>query len=240
MIDLYYSGTPNGQKIAIMLEETELPYRVIVMDIFNGDQLTPEFGLINPNHKIPAIVDHSPTGGEEPMAIFESGAILQYLAERTGRFLAATGVARWTTLQWLTWQVSSVGPMSGQASHFLRYAPSGQDYAIGRYTKELERLLAVLDRRLSTNDFVGGREYTIADIALWPLRHWFSALGMDADQYPSTTRWYSKILERPAVRRAITKPELLPPSKYALRKQSLNEQEWSNLFGDRMHGAVKI
>ena len=240
MIDLYYSGTPNGQKIAIMLEEIEEPYRVIILDIFNGDQLTREFGRINPNHKIPAIVDNSPTGSDtQPITIFESGAILQYLAEKSGSLLAASGKARWAALQWLTWQVSSVGPMSGQASHFLRYAPAGQDYAVARYTKELDRLLTVLDRQLAENSYVAGQEYSIADIALWPLRHWFSVLGMSGDQYPAMSLWYKRILERPAVQRALSKPELLSPAKYANLKQRLTETEWSNLFGDRMHGAVK-
>jgi GST-like protein len=240
MIDLYYSGTPNGQKIAIMLEEIEEPYRVIIIDIFNGDQLTREFGLINPNHKIPAIVDHSPTpGSAEPITVFESGAILQYLAEKSGSLLASSGKDRWAALQWLTWQVSSVGPMGGQASHFLRYAPAGQEYALSRYTKEVDRLLTVLDGQLEGNFYVAGQDYSIADIALWPLRHWFSVLGMSGDQYPAMTLWYKRILERPAVQRALSKPELQSPAKYANLKQNLTENEWSNLFGDRMHGAVK-
>ncbi|WP_294048492.1 glutathione S-transferase N-terminal domain-containing protein [Sphingopyxis sp.] len=145
MIDLHYSATPNGQKIAIMLEEIGEPYRVIPYDIFDGDQLTAEFGRINPNHKLPAIVDQDPAEGGDPITVFESGAILQYLAEKSRRFLPASGAARAATLSWLTWQVAGLGPMGGQASHFLRYAPAGQDYAIDRYTKEVKRLLTVLE-----------------------------------------------------------------------------------------------
>ncbi|WP_188761614.1 glutathione S-transferase N-terminal domain-containing protein [Sandarakinorhabdus glacialis] len=163
MIDLHYCATPNGQKIAIMLEETGLAYRVIPYDIFDGDQLTAAFGRINPNHKLPAIVD----GG---VAVFESGAILQYLAEKAGQFLPVSGSARASVLSWLTWQVAGLGPMGGQASHFLRYAPAGQDYAVERYTRELARLLAVLERRLAESLYVGGAEYSIADMAIFPGR----------------------------------------------------------------------
>nr|HMN52662.1 glutathione S-transferase N-terminal domain-containing protein [Sphingopyxis sp.] len=162
MIDLHYSATPNGQKIAIMLEEIGAPYRVLPYDIFDGDQLTEAFGRINPNHKLPAIVDQNPAGGGEPVTVFESGAILQYLAEKSGRFLPASGAARAATLSWLTWQVAGLGPMGGQASHFLRYAPAGQDYAVERYTKEVTRLLTVLERRLEKSAYVAGEDYTIA------------------------------------------------------------------------------
>src|SRR5690606_27948436 len=148
MIDLHYSATPNGQKIAIMFEEIGEPYRVIPYDIFEGDQLSAEFGRINPNHKLPAIVDHAPAEGDEAITVFESGAILQYLGEKAGRFLPRSGTERAATLSWLTWQAAGLGPMGGQASHFLRYAPQGQDYAIERYTREVNRLLTVLERRL--------------------------------------------------------------------------------------------
>ena len=166
MIDLHYSATPNGQKIAIMLEEIAEPYRVIPYDIFEGDQLTTEFGRINPNHKLPAIVDRDPAGGGDPVTVFESGAILQYLAEKSGRFLPASGAPRAAALSWLTWQVAGLGPMGGQASHFLRYAPAGQEYATRRYTKELNRLLTVLERRLEKSAYVAGDAYTIADMAI--------------------------------------------------------------------------
>lgn len=239
MIDLHYSGTPNGQKIAIMLEEVEFAYRVVPYDIFNGDQLTPEFGRVNPNHKLPAIVDHGPDEGGGPLAVFESGAILQYLAEKSGRFLPRSGAARASTLSWLTWQVAGLGPMGGQASHFLRYAPQGQDYAVERYTRELKRLLVVLGRRLANSPYVAGDDYTIADIAIWPGRASAFVMGMGLDDYPAMTAWFERIRERPAVMRAMRRPDLAPPAKYLGRNQALDEREWSNMFGDANHAAVR-
>ena len=237
MIDLHYCATPNGQKIALMLEELELPYRVITYDIFDGDQLTPAFGQINPNHKLPAVVDTSPDDGAEPLAVFESGAILQYLAGKTGRFLAAEGRARSQAIQWLTWQVAGLGPMGGQASHFMRYAPAGQDYAIDRYAKEYDRLLRVLEGRLSAAPFVAGDEYTIADMAIWPGRA--PALsGRGAEAWPATRAWYERVAARPAVQRVLARADLAAPAKYLGRKQVLNRDEWSNMFGERMHAAV--
>jgi GSH-dependent disulfide-bond oxidoreductase len=249
MIDLYYSPTPNGLKIPLMLQEIGLPYHVVKIDIFKGEQLTPEYGRINPNHKIPAIVDHEPQGGgAEPLAIFESAAILQYLADKSGKLLAAAGRERWSALQWLAWQVAGVGPMSGQAAHFWRNAPD-EAYSIARYTKEVDRLFTVQERRLEQVDYMAGGSFTIADIALFPLRHWFpktgmiAALGKSGDPYPATTRWYERVLARPAVKRALTIPELMPPALYTRPytgpKQTLSEQEWSNLYGERQHEAVK-
>ena len=239
MIDLHYSATPNGQKIAIMLEEIGAPFRVIPYDIFNGDQLTFEFGLINPNHKLPAIVDHAPGGGGDAVTVFESGAILQYLAEKSGRFLAPSGAPRAATLSWLTWQVAGLGPMGGQASHFLRYAPPGQDYATARYTNELKRLLTVLERRLEKSTYVAGDSYSIADIAIWPGRASAFVMGMGLDEWPAMHRWFERIRERPAVERAMTRDELKAPAKYIGRHQTLDAQEWSNMFGDANHAAVK-
>lgn len=233
MIDLHYSATPNGQKIAIMLEEIGADYRVIAYDIFEGDQLTEAFGRINPNHKLPAIVDT-----EAGITVFESGAILQYLAEKSGRFLPASGAARASVLSWLTWQVAGLGPMGGQASHFLRYAPPGNDYAVERYTKELKRLLAVLEKRLSESAFVGGEEYSIADIAIWPGRASAFVMGMGLDEYPAMHRWFETINARPEVRRAMDREDLKAPAKYVGRHQKLNEAEWSNMFGDAQHGRV--
>ncbi|KGB58669.1 glutathione binding-like protein [Sphingopyxis sp. SE2] len=239
MIDLHYSATPNGQKIAIMLEEIREPYRVIPYDIFEGDQLTAEFGRINPNHKLPAIVDHAPAGGGDPVTVFESGAILQYLAEKSGRFLPALGAARAATLSWLTWQVAGLGPMGGQASHFLRYAPAGQDYATERYTKELTRLLTVLEKRLEKSAYVAGDDYSIADMAIWPGRASAFVMGMGLDDWPAMRRWFEEIRERPAVARAMTREELKAPAKYIGRHQALDEKEWSNMFGAANHAAVK-
>ena len=239
MIDLHYSATPNGQKIAIMLEEIGAPYRVLPYDIFNGDQLTEAFGRINPNHKLPAIVDQNPAGGGEPVTVFESGAILQYLAEKDGRFLAASGAARAATLSWLTWQVAGLGPMGGQASHFLRYAPAGQDYAVERYTKEVTRLLTVLERRLEKSAYVACEDYTIADMAIWPGRASAFVMGMGLDDWPATRDWFERIRDRPAVSRAMGREDLKAPAKYIGRHQTLDAQEWSNMFGDANHAAVK-
>lgn len=238
MIDLHYSATPNGQKIAIMLEEVKLPYRVISYDIFEGDHLTSEFGAINPNHKLPAIVDNAPADGGEPVSVFESGAVLQYLADKCGAFLAPSGRERSAAVQWLTWQVAGLGPMGGQASHFMRYAPPGQDYGIERYSRELDRLLKVLDKRLEDSAYVAGDEYTIADMAIWPGRAASFVMGIGLESYPAIYRWFEKIRVRPAVERVMTRDDLVAPAKYMGRKQQLSEREWSNMFGDRMHRAV--
>ncbi|HMO75906.1 MAG TPA: glutathione S-transferase N-terminal domain-containing protein [Sphingopyxis sp.] len=239
MIDLHYSATPNGQKIAILLEEIGAAYRVIPYDIFAGDQLTPEFGRINPNHKLPAIIDHAPVDGGEPVAVFESGAILQYLAEKAGRFLPASGAARAAALSWLTWQVAGLGPMGGQASHFLRYAPPGQDYAVARYTGEVQRLLTVLEKRLEASAYVAGEDYTIADMAIWPGRASAFVMGQSLDEWPATRIWFERIRARPAVARAMERGDLKPPEKYLGRHQKLDEREWSNMFGEANRAAVR-
>lgn len=239
MIDLHYSATPNGQKVAIMLEEIGEPYRVLPYDIFDGDQLTAAFGRINPNHKLPAIVDQDPVGGGMPVTVFESGAILQYLAEKSGCFLPSSGAARAAVLSWLTWQVAGLGPMGGQASHFLRYAPPGQDYAVGRYTKELQRLLTVLEKRLEKSAYVAGDAYSIADIAIWPGRASAFVMGMGLDEWPAMRGWFERVGARPAVARAMARADLKPPAKYVGRHQALDDKQWSNMFGDANHAAVK-
>jgi len=238
MIELHYSATPNGQKIAIMLEEMEASYRVIQYDIFNGDQLTPAFGQINPNHKLPAMVDHDPEGGGDPVTVFESGAILQYLAEKCRKFLPASGASRAATMSWLNWQVAGLGPMGGQASHFLRYAPAGQEYAVERYTRELKRLLTVLETRLATSRYVAGDVYSIADIAIWPGRASAFVLGIDLDSWPATHAWFDHIRERPAVARMMSRADLTAPAKYVGLVQKLEDQEWSNMFGEANRAAV--
>ena len=239
MIDLHFTPTPNGQKITIALEELGLPYRLIRYDIFEGDHLTPEFGRINPNHKLPAIVDQDPAFDGGPHVVFESAAILQYLAEKTGRLLPPDARARSVAIQWLTWQVSGLGPMGGQASHFLRYAPERIDYAVERYTKELERLSLVLERRLGEARHLAGAEYSIADIAVWPGRAASGLMNLDMQRYPNTRRWFAAIAERPAVQRAVGGDNAVP-AKYAQARAQLTPAEWSNLFGDRMHGAVGL
>lgn len=239
MIDLHYAATPNGQKIAIMLEETGLAYRVLPYDIFEGDQLTAEFGRINPNHRLPAIVDHAPDGDGEPAIVFESGAILQYLAEKSSRFLAPSGAERAVTLSWLTWQVAGLGPMGGQASHFLRYAPTGQDYAVERYTRELNRLLMVLENRLASSAYVAGKAYSIADIAIWPGRASAFVMGMSLEDWPSTREWFQRVGERLAVRKVMMREDLALSAKCLGRNQILDNHEWSNMFGEANYNAVR-
>lgn len=230
MIELHYTATPNGQKIAIMLEEIGTPYTIKTYDIFRGDQHTEGFELINPNRKLPAIVDLKPEDDEGPLAVFESGAVLQYLAEKSGKLLPERRRDRFQILQWLTWQVAGLGPMGGQASHFLRYAPPGQDYAVERYTKELDRLLGVLEARLQSSAYLGGDAYSIADIAVWPGRAASFVMGIDLTRYRATHSWFRRIEERPAVQRARNNPNLTPPAKYIGRHQSLSAEEWANMF----------
>jgi GST-like protein len=206
MIDLYTWNTPNGRKASIMLEETALPYRAHPIDISKGDQFTPEFVAINPNSKIPAIVDQDGPGGR-PLALFESGAILIYLAEKTGRFLPADPLGRYETIQWLMFQMGGVGPMFGQAHHFRRFAPEQIPYAIERYSKETRRLYGVLDKRLATNEYVAGAAYTIADIAIFPWCQRADWQGVDlAADFPNVKRWYDQLSARPAVQKGMSVP----------------------------------
>jgi GST-like protein len=201
MIDLYYWPTPNGHKIPIMLEETGLAYRVRPVNFLRGEQFRPAFLRISPNNKIPAIVDRDGPGGA-PLALFESGAILQYLAEKTGQLLPAEPCARYTVLQWLTFQVANVGPMFGQCGHFLGYAPHRIRYAIERYRNETLRLYGVMDRRLARSAYLGG-DYSIADIATWPWVHVRWLHQIELAEFPRVRRWYERIAERPAVQRGI-------------------------------------
>jgi GST-like protein len=199
MIDLYTAPTPNGFKVSIALEELELPYRVHVVDLRAGEQFAPEFLRISPNNKIPAIVD-----GE--LAIFESGAILVYLAEKTGRLLPTSGPGRYATLQWLFFQMGGVGPMLGQAHHFRTYAPEKIPYAIDRYTNEARRLFAVVDKRLSEARYLAGDEYSIADIATVPWMQLRTNEVVDIAQFPNVARWIEAILRRPAVQKGLSIP----------------------------------
>jgi GST-like protein len=204
VIDLYTWGTPNGRKISIMLEELELPYAVHAVDIGKGEQFAADFLAISPNNKIPAIVDSDGPNGR-PLALFESGAILQYLAEKHGRLLPAVGVARYQALQWLMFQMGGFGPMLGQAHHFLRYAPESLPYAQKRYHDEALRLYGVLDRQLQGRAYVAG-EYSIADIALypWAARHEWHQVDLAA--FPQVWDWFQRLGERPAVRRGMAVP----------------------------------
>ncbi len=204
-IDLYTWGTPNGRKVSVMLEELGLPYNVHKIDIGKGDQFKPEFVAINPNSKIPAIVDPEGPGGK-PLTLFESGAILIYLAEKTGRFISADPRQRYIEIQWLMFQMGGVGPMFGQAHHFMRYAPEQLPYAIERYGKETKRLYGVMDRRLAEVPFLAGDDYSIADIATYPwvARHEWHRVALE--EFPNVKRWYDTIGARPAVQRGMAVP----------------------------------
>jgi len=202
MIDVYTWPTPNGHKVHIMLEETGLPYTMPAVDIGKGEQLKPEFLAISPNNKIPAIVDsHGPDG--KPMSLFESGAILVYLAAKTGMLLPNDLRDRWSTLQWLMFQMGGLGPMLGQAHHFNFYAPEKIAYAMERYSKEANRLYGVLDRRLAESEYVGCGEYTIADISIMPWLRTAERQGVNMAEYPNVKRWFDKLNERPAVQRGL-------------------------------------
>ena len=203
MIDLYTWPTPNGHKVHIMLEECKLAYAVHAVDIGAGDQFKTDFLKISPNNKIPAIVDHDGPGGK-PYSVFESGAILVYLAGKAGKFLGKTDRAKLDTLQWLMFQMGGVGPMLGQTHHFRIYAPEPIEYAINRYTNESKRLYGVVDKRLASNPFVAGKEYTIADMAIWPWFRSWKNQGVDLQDFPAVKAWYEKIEARPAVKRAVT------------------------------------
>jgi GSH-dependent disulfide-bond oxidoreductase len=202
MIDLYYWPTPNGHKITLFLEEAEVPYKLIPVHIGKGEQFKPEFLKISPNNRIPAIVDNEPISGGHPISIFESGAILLYLAEKYGKFLPKTISARADTLQWLFWQVGGLGPMAGQNHHFKQYAPQKIPYAIDRYVNETDRLYGVLDKRLSDRDFLTGYEYSIADMASYPWIVPHEKQGQNLPSFPNLKRWFENIKQRKATKKA--------------------------------------
>ena len=204
MIDLYYSPTPNGWKISIMLEECNFPYKVIPVNLGKGDQFKPDFLSVSPNNRIPAIVDHEGFKGNK-VSIFESGAILMYLGEKAGKFLPKDPVKRVKVLEWLFWQVGGLGPMAGQVSHFLNYAPNfpgDHSYSEKRYKNEYDRLLGVMDFVLNEKDFLAG-EYSIADIASFPWITAYKRYEVDLDKFPNVRRWFDNIKNRPAVRKGI-------------------------------------
>lgn len=201
MIDLHYWTTPNGHKISIFLEESGLPYRIVPVNIGKGEQFAPAFLAISPNNRIPAIVDHAPADGGGPLSMFESGAILLYLAEKTDRYIATDLRGRAETLQWLFWQVAGLGPMAGQNHHFLQYAPEKIPYAIDRYVKETSRLYQVMENRLADREFLAG-EYSIADMAAYPWVVPWKRQEQDLERFPNLKRWFATIRARPAVARA--------------------------------------
>lgn len=202
MITLYTWPTPNGKKIQIMLEETGLPYEAVPINISKNEQFAPDFLKISPNNKIPAIVDHDGPQ-HKPYSLFESGAILVYLASKTGKFLGKSDRERFDVLQWLMMQMGGVGPMLGQAHHFRIYAPEKVPYAIERYTKEAHRIYGVLDKRLAQSKFLGSNTYSIADIATWPWIASYKNQGITLEDFPHVARWFHTIEDRPAVQRGI-------------------------------------
>ena len=229
MIEVYSWATPNGHKVHIMLEECGLPYRVHPVDIGAGDQFKPEFLAISPNNKIPAIVDPDGPDGK-PISLFESGAILLYLAAKTGRFLPADIRGRYATLEWLMFQMGGVGPMLGQAHHFRIYAPEKIDYAIDRYSNEARRLYHVMDRQIARHRYIAGDEYTIADIAIFPwLRSWKNQ-GIDWNDHPHLKGWFDEVAGRPAVQRGV---EVLA----AMRRPITGDKEREILFGAEQYRA---
>ena len=227
MIDLYTWPTPNGHKVHIMLEETGLAYTVHPVNIQKGDQFDPEFLKLSPNNKMPAMVDRDGPGGE-PFPLFESGAILLYLAEKTGRFLPAETRPRYEVVQWLMFQMGTVGPMLGQAHHFLGYAPEKIPYAMDRYRNEANRIYGVIDRRLAGHEYLAG-EYSIADIAVWPWLRRPERQGVERGEYPNFVRWFDTIAARPAVQRGV---QVLAEHQST---GTLSEEARRNMFGDAQY-----
>ena len=225
MIDLYYWPTPNGWKISIMLEECGLPFRMVPVNIGKGEQFHEKFLAVGPNNRMPVIVDHAPADAGAAFAVFESGAILIYLAEKTGRFLPAGLRERHTVLQWLMWQMGGLGPMAGQLGHFLLYAPESVPYAQRRYADEVDRLYGVLDRRLAqTGAHVAGDDYTIADMAIFPWIRIHRKQQVDLARFAHVARWYETVRQRPAVQPALDLGK-------ELRADTLSDEARKALFG---------
>src|SRR5271165_3884154 len=224
MIDLHYWPTPNGHKIAMFLEETDMPYRLVPVNIGKGEQFKPEFLAISPNNRIPAIVDHSPLDGGAPISVFESGAILLYLAQKIEQFIPASVRGSTEVVEWLFWQVAGLGPMAGQNHHFSRYAPEKIPYAIERYVNETNRLYGVLNKRLADREFVAG-EYSIADMAAYPWIVPYERQGQKLEDFPRLKRWFESIKARPAVVRAYAK------AKEINTQPTVTEESKRILFG---------
>ena len=227
MIDLYYWTTPNGHKITMFLEEARLPYRIIPIDIGKGDQFRPDFLRISPNNRIPAIVDNAPPSGGKPISVFESGAILLYLAEKTGKFIPSDLAGRAEVLQWLFWQMGGLGPMAGQNHHFRNYAAEKIPYAIDRYVNETNRLYGVLNKRLADRPFVAGKDYTIADMASYPWTVSYERQGQNLDDFPHMKRWFEVIRARPATIAAYARVKDVNPAS----GKPMTEAEKKILFG---------
>ena len=226
MIDLYYWPTPNGHKITIFLEEAGIDYRIMPVDISAGEQFKPEFLAISPNNRMPAIVDDAPADGGGPLSVFESGAILVYLADKTGQFLPTELRGRKTVLEWLFWQIGGLGPMAGQNHHFAVYAPERLPYAIDRYVNETNRLYGVLDRRLADRVFVAGEDYSIADMASYPWTVGHERQGQKLADFPNFERWFRAIEARPATIRAYEIGQ-----RHQRRETPMDEEAKRILFG---------
>ncbi|WP_131113206.1 glutathione binding-like protein [Lichenihabitans psoromatis] len=224
MIDLFYWPTPNGHKITMFLEETGLPYTLKTINIGTGEQFKPDFLTIAPNNRMPAIVDHAPDGGGEPISVFESGAILVYLAEKTGQFLPKDLRGRTQVLEWLFWQMGGLGPMAGQNHHFSAYAPEKIPYAIDRYVNETNRLYGVLDRQLAAADYVAG-DYSIADMAAYPWTVNWQRQGQQLDDFPNVKRWHETIKAKPATVAAYAKGDAVN------RPAEMTDEQKKILFG---------
>lgn len=224
MIDLYYWTTPNGHKITIFLEEAGLSYRIVPVNISKGEQFRPEFLAISPNNRMPAIVDQKPKDGGKPISVFESGAILLYLSEKTGKYIPEGQRNRVEVIEWLFWQMGGLGPMAGQNHHFAHYAPEKVPYAIERYVKETNRLYGVLNKRLANREFVAGR-YSIADMAIYPWIVPYERQGQKLDEFPDLKRWFLAVGERPAVHRAYAR------AKEINTQPTVSEESKKILFG---------
>lgn len=229
MIDLHYWPTPNGHKVTLFLEEAGLEYRIVPVDIGKGAQFEADYLRISPNNKMPAIVDHAPADGGAPLSVFESGAILLYLADKTGRFIPQDLRGRTATLEWLMWQMAGLGPMTGQYGHFHVYAPESIDYAKTRYANEVQRLLGVLDRRLQEVEYLSGGEYGIADMAAYPWIDVYDRAPVDRDAFSDLARWHAAIATRPATQRAYALAKKVNPNA----GQPMGEDEKKILFGKR-------
>jgi GST-like protein len=240
MIDLHFDKTPNCWKIAILLEEVGAAYKVVNYDMLAGDHLTAAFGAINPNHKLPAIVDHQPADGGTPITVAESAAILIYLADKHQAFLPRQPRERAPVLQWLAWQVSGLGPMMGQASHFIRYAPKQHEYSITRYRDQSRRLMQVLEGLLSRDQYVAG-DYSIADMAIWPWANFVEqvGIGIEMADFPHVRRWGELVGGRPAIGRVFSNPETAVDPSYLQKRRVLTDEQWSNLYGERMLAAPR-
>ncbi|MDE1891075.1 MAG: glutathione S-transferase N-terminal domain-containing protein [Betaproteobacteria bacterium] len=225
--DLYYWTTPNGHKVTLFLEETGLNYRLIPINISLGDQFQPDFLKIAPNNRIPALVDHDPQGGGQAISIFESGAILLYLAEKTGYFLSKEIRQRTEVLQWLFWQMAGLGPMAGQNHHFVQYAPEKIPYAMTRYINETNRLYGVLNKRLADRQFVAGNDYSIADMAIYPWIVPYERQQQDINEFPHLKRWFESIAQRPATIKAYDR------AKEVNTTPTVTEEAKKILFGQR-------